>query len=103
MIRPIDLADNLSKTPYADRVNQVQRRQPETDQQTFHLHLLEKAAEEQSKPRRAEEEERVRNEREKKENSAEENEGRTDEETRPEEGDEDREEGPLGQTVDVLV
>jgi len=101
MIRPLDLADNLSKVPYADRVNQIQRQQPETDQRAFHLHLLERAAEDQSRPKEAEEEEKVRDEggsaREHQQEGGESEQEQGSAETNPEE------EGPLGRHVDVVV
>ena len=103
MIRPIDLADNISKAPYADRVNQVQRKQPETDQQAFHMQLIEKAAEEQSRPPKADEDERVRNEK----GTGEETSYEADEEqenAQSEQQDDVFEDGgPLGQMVDVVA
>ena len=102
MIRPIDLADNISKAPYADKVTQVQRQAPETDQQTFHMRLLEEAAEEQSRTNETNEEEKVRNEREGNQAMAggteqdEQNEG-TDENGEPDD------DSPVGKHVDVLV
>lgn len=32
MVKPIALADNLAKTPLAERVNQIQKTAPDTDQ-----------------------------------------------------------------------
>ncbi len=101
MIRPLDLADNLSKVPYADRVHQIQRQQPETDQRAFHLHLLERTAEEQSKAKETNEEERVQDEGQNAAQQEQEGQGREQEggseETEPED------EGPLGRYLDVVV
>jgi hypothetical protein len=104
MIRPVDLADNISKAPYADRVNQLQRRQPDTEQQTFHMQWLEKAAQEQNRPRKAEENERVRNDQQEGQSSAKEEQ---ESEERREALREPEEEPPkddiLGNVVDMLA
>ncbi|MDZ7373526.1 MAG: hypothetical protein ONB23_06090 [candidate division KSB1 bacterium] len=103
MIRPLDLADSIAKAPYADRVNQLQRRNPDTEQQTFHMQWVERAAQEQSRPRKTEEEEPVRNDQEERQNQAEE----PDEaEQRAAEGEAESstpQEDGLGQVLDVLA
>lgn len=104
MIRPIDLADNLSKAPYADRVNKVQQRQPETEQQAFHARFLEKVAEEQSRAPKTEEEHRVRNEQEQAQGERQDEEERKSDAPEADDGDAQAlDDDVLGQNVDVVV
>jgi hypothetical protein len=44
MVRPIDLQDVLSKAPLAEKVQQVQQQQPETQQRQFAIELQAEAA-----------------------------------------------------------
>jgi len=50
MLRPIDIQDNLSKTPYVEKVHQLKRPQTEVDQRAFHVELEKKGVAEGQKP-----------------------------------------------------
>lgn len=50
MFRPIDIQDNLSKTPYVEKVHQVKRPQTDVDQRAFHVELERKGVADGQKP-----------------------------------------------------
>jgi hypothetical protein len=53
MVRPVELLDNLSKTPAAERVTQAQRTAAENDQRTAMMTVAQKAHEAKQRPEAA--------------------------------------------------
>jgi len=47
MVRPIDVDDNLAKTPAAERVNQLEKAAPDIDQRQAELAIREEQAQKQ--------------------------------------------------------
>ncbi|MEW5701256.1 MAG: hypothetical protein AB1792_03405 [Candidatus Zixiibacteriota bacterium] len=50
MVRPVELQDNLAKTPAAERIAQTQRAAPENDQRQAMMTVTQKAQVAQRKP-----------------------------------------------------
>jgi hypothetical protein len=50
VVRPVDIADHLAKTPAAEKVNQIQKAAPDMDQRQFALQLEGKMIQKQQQP-----------------------------------------------------
>jgi hypothetical protein len=59
MVRPIDLQDVLSKTPLAEKVQQVRQREPDVQQRQLAQHLENRAAQSQERVEESEEGDQV--------------------------------------------